>query len=328
MSLESDLRGAADRAALLEQETTVLKAEVERQRGLTAEAEKKALEWQQRFSVQKDLYDALVLEHADCPPKEEPEEPTPTKGTTRVGMSAPKNLWDQRIREVGKEGVTARRIFCKDISIDDQKAVIERAIADGMVPILSHKGVPTPEKVQRLREQLLALKVPVYSTYWHEPRGDMTPAEFVARSKIFTGVKAPTIKVGPILNGFLLDRESGRTEWEQYSDAGLRAAWDFIGMDVYQAQGGGRTPGSRVAPMLDWLKAKGIPDKEVLIGEYNSFLAESIRSSGMVFLGTPNIKVFCAWNSTGPEGSQEHVPLDGERLEAFIETKKDPRVIR
>jgi hypothetical protein len=67
---------------------------------------------------------------------------------------------------------------------------------------------------------------------------------------------------------------------------------------------------------------------DIVIGEYNSFLADSIASAGEAFLSTPQVKVACVWNSTGKPGTQEHVPLSRDRLRAYQATKADPRAAR
>lgn len=247
----------------------------------------------------------------------------------RVGMSAPKSLWDQRIAEVGKTGVTARRIFFNDgINLVGQRDALERAIADKMYPVLSWKGTPTTESVAALSKALDTYGVPMTATWHHEPRGNMTTAAFRAGSETFLGIKSDLIKVGPILNGFLLNNVRTMAEWEEYSNTTLMREWDFLGVDLYQRLGGSEVPGSQIKPLQTWLAGKGRPKMEILIGEYNSFEASSIAAAGETFLSTPEINIACVWNSQGKEGSQEQEPLYGARLEEFKKTKADPRAAK
>lgn len=255
-------------------------------------------------------YDAHLATHAPV-------------GTLRIGMNAV-DQWDQRLAQVGAEGITARRIF--NDNLNDPRArdtQVQAAIRDGMMPILSFKGTPTTANVAALRSYLVGLGVPVTATYHHEPRTDMDPAVFRQRSLTFLGVQAPNVKVGPLLNGWLLDGKV--PEFTTYTSAELLDRWDFMGIDTYETNG--RVPGDRIAPLLAWLNGQGHPDKPIVIGEYNGKTAASIVSSGQTFLSTPQIMVACIWNALG-SGSAEATPLSGARLEAFKATKADPRVIK
>lgn len=257
---------------------------------------------------------------------EERPVPTPT-ATTRIGMSAPANLWDQRLAEVGPEGVTARRIFATELSIKGRLDEIGDALRAGMLPILSFKGTPTPANVANLRHELEALGADVTATWHHEPRGDWSGADFCRHSETFLGVKSARVQVGPILNGWLLDNKVA--EWESFTTPALLDAWDFLGVDTYQPSADSpKYPGRTIPKMVDWLAAKGHPDKPIVVGEYNGFTAEAIRESGETFLSTPQVVAACCWNSTGKPGSQEHIPLAGDRLAAFRATKADARAAR
>lgn len=275
---------------------------------------------QERDAARQELADHMAEHHGG-------PEPEPT-GLTRIGMSAPANLWDQRLREVGPEGVTARRIFCTEMSIRGRIDEIRDAIATGMLPVLSFKGTPTAANVSTLRAELEQLDTDVTATWHHEPRGDWSGAEFCRHSETFLGVASARVKVGPILNGFLLNNQRTMPEWETFSTAALLDAWDFIGVDLYQREGGAEVPGSQIPKMNAWLDSKGHAGMEVLVGEYNSFDATSIAAAGETFLSTPNVKVACVWNSTGKPGSQEHTPLAGDRLTAYQATKADARAAR
>lgn len=278
---------------------------------------------------------------------EEPTEPTeptvPTEPTEpgsspakRIGMSAPAYLWEQRIDEVGASGVTARRIFADLTSTGtDQLKLIREAVADGMLPVISYK-VPDPAVLAaggydtwlaNLRDQLTALDADVTATFWHEPYGDMDPATFRAASlRFFEGVDAPSVSVGPILNGWLLDRQV--STFASFTDAELLEKWEFVAVDSYQS-GTPSNPGpampARAIPLLErWMDSVGHPDKPLGVGEYNGFTAEAVAGAGETILSTPEVWFAAVWNST----AGNHVPLEGDRIEAFQRTKADLRAHR
>lgn len=267
-----------------------------------------------RLQALRTEYDAHMATH---------QPPTPTR-TTVIGMSAPASLWDQRLREVGRDGITARRIFADFTSTGrSQSTLIEAAVAAGMLPIVSYKGSPSTANVKAVRDYLASLGVPVKATWHHEPHGDMTPAAFRDGSQSFLAVKSPNVEVGPILNGWLLDRR--RADFVSYTSPAMLDAWDFLGFDTYQSDAQSTIyPGHRVAPLLEVLQVAGHPDMPVVVGEYNGWTADAIAESGRIFLDTPNITVACVWNSTAGLG----IPLEGARLAAFKATKADARVKR
>ena len=259
--------------------------------------------------------------------------PIPAK---RIGMSAPAYLWDQRINEVGATGVTARRIFA-DLTPTgtDQLNLIRTAIADGMLPVISYK-VPDPTVLAtggydawlaNLRAQLTGLDADVTATFWHEPYGDMDPATFRAASLEFLeGVDAPRIAVGPILNGWLLDRKV--STFASFTDATLLDKWEFVAVDSYQS-GTPSNPGpampARAIPLLArWMDTMGHPDKPLGVGEYNGFTAEAVAEAGETVLSTPEVWFAAAWNST----AGNHIPLADDRITAFQRTKSDLRAAR
>ncbi|WP_415839269.1 hypothetical protein [Nocardioides zeicaulis] len=251
-------------------------------------------------------------------------------------MSAPANLWPQRIQEVGANGVKARRIFA-DLSSSgtSQLSLIRQTIADGMMPVISYK-VPDPAALANgsydawlatLRTQLVGLGAPVTATFWHEPNGDMDPAVFRAASlKFFNAVDAPSIAVGPILNGWLLDRRV--SDFAAFTDATLLNKWEFVAVDSYQ-NGTATNPGdllpARAIPLLaSWMDSVGHPNTPIGLGEYNGFTAEAIAQAGESILSTPELWFGLAWNST----AGAYAPLVGDRITAFQRTKADSRAAR
>lgn len=256
--------------------------------------------------------------------------------TKLIGMSAPASLWSQRISEVGKNGVTARRVFANLTSSGGgQMNLIRTAIADGMMPVISYK-VPNVQTMidggydswlAELRRQLTSLDADVTATFWHEPHGDMDPAQFRAASmKFFDAVDAPSVAVGPILNGWLLDRRVA--DFASYTDARLLDKWEFVAVDSYQS-GEPTAPGSsmpaRAIPLLaTWMDSVGHPDKPLGLGEYNGFSAAAMAEAGETILSTPEMWFGLAWNSQG----DSYAPLTGDRITAFQRTKADARAQR
>jgi hypothetical protein len=257
-------------------------------------------------------------------------------GLKVVGMSAPANLWTQRLREVGACGAEARRIFA-NLQSDgrSQSTIIQQAVNAGMMPVVSYK-VPSVATLNsggydawlaKTRTYLDGLGVQVTATFWHEPHGDMSAAKFRTGSKRFLDrVKAPRVAVGPILNGWLLDRQV--STFASYTDATLLAGWDFVAVDSYQ-NGTQSRPGSllpaRAIPLLEnWLDSVGQPDKPIGLGEYNGFTAAAITAAGEAILSTPEVWFGLAWNSTGGT----YAPLVGDRLSAYRATKADFRAQR
>lgn len=281
---------------------------------------------------------AVTTRPAASTTPETPTEPTDpgTSATKRIGMSAPAYLWEQRIDEVGATGVTARRIFA-DLTPTgtDQLRLIREAVADGLLPVISYK-VPDPAVLAsggydawlaNLRTELTGLGTDVTATFWHEPYGDMDPATFRAASlRFLEGVDAPSIAVGPILNGWLLDRKV--STFASFTDAELLRRWEFVAVDSYQS-GTPSAPGpampARAIPLLEqWMDSVGHPDKPLGLGEYNGFSAEAVAGAGETILSTPEVWFACIWNST----AGNHIPLEGDRITAFKRTKADPRALR
>jgi len=306
--------------------TASRQAEVDGLRGVIDDLNAVNANVRAELSALQRAYDDYRATHPDVPPDPEPEpEPPAPARTTVIGMSAPANLWDQRLRDVGGAGIKARRIF-GDLTADgrSQSGLIEAAVRAGMTPVVSYKGTPTAANVKAVRDYLASLGVEVYATWHHEPHGDMTPAAFRDGSKVFLGARSDGVKVGPILNGWLLDRR--RTDFVSYTSPELMAAWDFFGFDTYQSDAQSTTyPGHRIPALLEVLASAGRADMPVVVGEYNGWTAEAIAESGSIFLDCPNVVIACMWNS-GPTGLG--TPLEGERLAAFQRTLRDPRVKR
>lgn len=250
-----------------------------------------------------------------------------------VGMSASPETWNARLAEVGSTGIKARRIFCQlDSSGRHQESLIRKAIADGMIPVLSWK-VPSVATLisggydswlANLRAFLVSLDVEVTATFWHEPHGNMTPAEFRAGSQRFLDrVKAPKVKVGPILNGWLLDNRVA--DWTSYTSPALLNGWDFLGLDTY-SEGTVAAPsttllcGRAIPKAATWLAQQGHGDMPIVIGEYNGQIEAAIKYAGEQILAVPNVWIACVWNMDH-ESPLKYNVLTGSRLTAFKATK-------
>lgn len=252
--------------------------------------------------------------------------------TPLIGMSSPARLWDQRVREVGP-GLTARRIFA-DLAKgpSSQMRIVEAAHADGMLPVISYKvggdiAGAVNGKYNAVAEQaaaeLASYGKPTAVTFWHEPHNDMTTRQYVAASEQLLPIfKRGKLRVGPILNGFLLDNQ--RATFDEYCPDALFAIWDWVGIDTYQlgspSAPGKRNPADRIYALADYVKARGYAHP-LGVGEYNGFSAEAIAAAGEALLSTPNVWFGCVWNSE----LERNFVLTGERLNAFQKTLADPR---
>lgn len=269
----------------------------------------------ERDAARRELADHLATHVPD-----EPVEPPAPAATTRIGMSALPGDWAKRLAEVGA-GVTARRIFA-DFTADGRAkaSLIEQAIKDGMTPVVSYKGTPSPANVAAVRAYLASLNVLVYATWHHEPYDNMGAAEYITGARAFLAAKSSKVKVGPIFHGWLLDSQV--ITFATYTNAELLDAWDFVAIDSYETAK--KIPGDRIPVLTKWLADQGKPSMPIVIGEYNGKSADSIARSGEVFLTTPQVAIACMWNNTG-SGGAEATPLSGDRLAAFRATLADPR---
>lgn len=278
--------------------------------------------------------------------------PTPTQTTAPpppepakkiIGMSAPAADWTQRVTEVGTQGLTARRIFA-DLADgpQDQANLIRSAVDAGMMPVVSYKvggdingaiAGTYDTRAEQAADFLTSLDVPVAVTIWHEPRGDISGSQFVQLQTrlvpFFDGIGQ--LKVGPIMNGFLLtqrNQPAGINEFASFTTPALLDAWDFFGIDTYQpgtqTSPGDLLPEERIYVLEDWLDSQGKPDMPIGVGEYNGFSATAIAGVGETLLSMPEVWFGCVWNSAAARAGT----LTGTRLDAYRATKADPRAAR
>jgi hypothetical protein len=279
---------------------------------------------------------ATVTETVTATPSETPTT-TPPVVTSKVivGMSAPASDWNTRLAEVGRCGVESRRIFADLTSTGrDQSTLIEQALNAGMTPVVSYK-VPSVTTLNAngydswlaaLNTYLGGFNKPITVTFWHEPHGDMTPAQFRDGSQQFLdSLTDSDLLLGPLLNGWLLDNRV--SDWASYTSPALLNQWDFLGLDTYQS-GSEASPGAyggRAIPLArTWLNQQGKPDLPIVVGEYNGFTADSIAKGGeQVLLAANKVFAGAVWNSTGGT----FTPLTGARLDAYKATKADSRAL-
>lgn len=256
-----------------------------------------------------------------------------TAGTPLIGMSAPASVWNQRVQQVGP-GLGARRIFA-DLAdgATSQLHLVEQAHAAGLLPIISYKvggdiAGAMRGKYNAVAEQaaarLASYGKPTAVTFWHEPYPDLTPAQYAAASQqLLPILRQGKIRVGPILNGWLLDNK--QSTFASYCPDALFNLWDWFGIDSYEsgtmAAPGPQKPAQRVAALSAFLKSRGRASLPIGVGEYNGYSAQSIADAGEALLGTPNVWFGCVWNATGGKGYE----LTGDRLAAFQKTLADRR---
>jgi hypothetical protein len=248
-------------------------------------------------------------------------------------MSSPVGVWDQRVAEVGA-GLAARRIFADlGSGATSQLKLVEQAHAAGLLPVISYKvggdaAGAASGKFDAVAEQaatrLAAFGLPTAVSFWHEPYGDMTGAEYIAASKRLLPIfKRGELRVGPLLNGWLLDRQV--STFASFTDDELFGLWDWFGIDTYESgtmeSPGANKPAHRIPAMASFLQSRGHGDMPMGVGEYNGYSAETIAAAGEALMSTPNVWFGCMWNSTEGKG----LTLTGERLAAFRSTLADSR---
>jgi hypothetical protein len=255
-----------------------------------------------------------------------------------IGMSAPAAEWSARLAEVGTSGLKARRIFC-DLAdgANDNQATTEQALNAGMMPVLSYKvggnitGALAGQYdtvAQQTAARLKGYNKQIAVTFWHEPNPDITASQFLALHRRYLPIfQSPTVKVGPILNGWLLDNQV--STFTSFTATDLLDAWDFFGLDIY-AMGEKGQPSTwslgpaRIIPKLKtWMADRGRSSMPVLIGEYNGWTAAHISEMGTAMLGLPQFWTGLVFNS---DNGNKGLVLSGDRLTAFKATKADSRV--
>lgn len=256
-------------------------------------------------------------------------------GPALIGMSSPAHVWNQRVAEVGG-GLAARRIFA-DLAQGptSQIKLVEEAHAAGMLPVISYKvGGNVAGAVsgafnavaEQAAARLASYGRPTAVTFWHEPYGNMSGAQYAAASRqILPAFRRGELRVGPLLNGWLLDNQVDT--FESFCPDDLFDLWDWFGIDTYESgtmqNPGHSKPADRIPALASYLRSRG-KDLPIGVGEYNGYSAATIAATGAALLGTRNVWFGCLWNATAGKGHA----LEGERREAFRQTLTAARVAR
>jgi hypothetical protein len=246
-----------------------------------------------------------------------------------MGASA----WSQRLSEVGS-GVAARRIYADlGAGASSGLSLVEETHKAGMLPVISYKvggdaaGAAAGRfdaVAQQAATQLASFGLPTAVTIWHEPYGNVTGPDYAALSRRLVPIfKRGKLRVGPLLNGFLLDRQVDT--FGSFCPDDLFGLWDWVGMDTYQSgtadHPGDALPAGRIPALARFCRSRGHADMPLGVGEYNGWTAAAIAQVGNALFTTPNVWFGSVWNNTGGIGEV----LTGDRLTAFRQTLADPR---
>lgn len=253
---------------------------------------------------------------------------TQSGGTTQFGMSAPDNLWNQRLADVGgPTNIHFRRIFI--VGFDDSLTKVQEAISDNMIPIISWKVTPyswaqvgagqADADLNQLVTRLNAIPGPKHLVLHHEPAGDGTAADYVAmQTRALPILKtAQQATVGVIANGWWWSaRSQGYTDAEinDWLPNSVINLCDVVAADTYQDETLNEDGSVKAQRMADWARRKGNVDA-LGIGEFNGWTAASITNvMNTVKAESALFRWALVWNS-GPAGLG--TPLEGDRLDAF-----------
>lgn len=254
-----------------------------------------------------------------------PQPPPPVPGKKALlGMSAPGNLWDARVKEVGP-GLQARRIFYGDFGAG--LSLTQRACADGMYPIISFKtggyswaqvaAGAADADLRALASRLAGLHCKLFVAIHHEPAKDGAAADWAAMQEhALPLLKANTdISVGVIGNGWWWSATAqGYTDAEiaQYITPRVKAVSDVIASDTYQTSVDGEESAPKMIRMGEWARRTG-GVKALGVGEFNGPTAIGITHATQALANDPLFAWGCLWNADGGVATV----LVGDRLDAF-----------
>ncbi len=255
--------------------------------------------------------------------------PPPATGKALLGMSAPADLWDQRVSEVQAKGgkLQARRIFVG--SFDGGLGLATQACGDGQTPVISFKtgnyswaqvaSGAADSALRSLNSRLQALPCPVFAVIHHEPNGDGTSGDYSRMQAhalpILGGSRSDTqVKVGVIVNGFWFNSNAqglSDSELAAWLPSSVLAVSEFVAADTYQLKAGAEEPGSKMRNMEAW--AARTPGVNALgVGEFNSTTASGITGATDELASSPIWAFGCVWNNDATV-----TVLTGDRLTAF-----------
>jgi hypothetical protein len=250
----------------------------------------------------------------------------PSTGKALLGMSAPLNMWDQRVREVGP-GLQARRLFFTSFDASLNKAA--DACNAGMYPVMSFKtggyswaqvaAGSADASLRTLASKLAALPCGVFVAIHHEPAKDGAAADWakmqVHALPILGGPAGGNIKVGVIGNGWWWSAgKKGYSDAQiaQYVTPGVKAVSDVIASDTYQMTATSEEAAPKIRRMSAWARRVG-GVKALGIGEFNAATASAITNAVKALAADPLYAWGCLWNAD----LNTVTVLSGARLAAF-----------
>ena len=242
----------------------------------------------------------------------------------KLGMSAPADSWDKRVREVGS-GLQARRIFLGSFTASLNMPA--KACRAGMYPVISFKtGSYTWAQVvhgkadanlRSMAKKLSALPCNVFVAVHHEPYGDGSPrswSRMQAHALPLLGAHKG-VKVGVIANGWWWSKGHHRLSKAQIAKWIPRrviSVSDVIAADTYQSSVNGEEASVKMKRMAGWARRVG-GVKALGIAEFNSPTAIGITHAVRQLASEPLFAFGCIWNTTGGIAKV----LTGARLTAF-----------
>ena len=186
----------------------------------------------------------------------------------KLGMSAPADSWDKRVREVGS-GLQARRIFLGSFTASLNMPA--KACRAGMYPVISFKtGSYTwaqvvhgkaDAKLRSMAKKLSALPCNVFVAVHHEPYGDGTPrswSRMQAHALPLLGAHKG-VKVGVIANGWWWSKGHHRLTKAQIAKwipRSVISVSDVIAADTYQSSVKGEEASVKMKRMAGWAASR------------------------------------------------------------------------
>lgn len=251
----------------------------------------------------------------------------------KFGMAAPADKWNERLAQVGREHINYRRIFL--VGFDDGLNKVTETLNAGMTPVISWKTTPyswaqvgsgaADSALRSLVSRLNAIPGNKILVLHHEPAKDGTANDFVAMQLRALPIlkTANNVQVGIIANGWWWSAQNhgyNDSEIAQWIPTSLKNVCDFIAADTYQEPDLSEDGSVRALRLAAWARRTG-GVSALGIGEFNGYTAASITNVMNVVKADPLFKWALVWNS-GPTGLG--TPLEGDRLNAFINGKSTP----
>jgi hypothetical protein len=255
-----------------------------------------------------------------------PKPQHPSTGKALLGMSAPLNMWNTRVREVGP-GLQARRLFFTSFDASLSKAT--DTCNAGMYPVMSFKtggyswaqvaAGSADASLRALASKLAALPCGVFVAIHHEPAKDGAAADWAAMQvhalPILGGPAGGNIKVGVIGNGWwwsATKKGFSDAQIAEYITPGVKAVSDVIASDTYQMTATSEEAAPKIIRLSAWARRVG-GVKALGIGEFNAATASAITNAVKALAADPLYAWGCLWNAD----LSTVTALSGARLTAF-----------